>query len=143
MKRSKGWFSAALALVVLSAASLASASYLWPEGMPTRPTLYLIKGYLDRAPAEARVTDEIEIVAPGGEPRQFFITEYRTPGETPLDRYLSRVLGRRFALTGQKEFVQLVSQAPPGAEVAGKFLAYTTGYPTLVVAELEKPAPPA
>ena len=134
---------AVTAIVVVSAASLASASYLWPDSMPTRPTIYLIKGYLDHAPAEARVTDEIEIFAPGSEPRTFFITEYRTPGETPLDRYLSRVLGRRFALMGQKEFVALVSQAPPGAEIQGKFLAYTTGYPTLVVAELEKPAPPA
>ena len=143
MNAVRGWFAAIVAFVVLSAASLASATYLWPDSMPTRPTIYLIKGYLDRAPAEARVTDEIEIFAPGGETRQFFITEYRTPGETPLDRYLSRVLGRRFALMGQKEFVKLVSQAPPGAEIQGKFLAYTTGYPTLVVAELEKPAPPA
>jgi hypothetical protein len=143
MKAFRGWLAAITAFGVLSAASLASATYLWPDNMPTRPALYLIKGYLDHAPAEALVTDEIQIFAPGAQSRQFFITEYRTPGETPLDRYLSRVLGRRFALMGRKEFVHLVSEAPPGAEVAGKFLAYTTGYPTLVIAELETPAPPA
>jgi hypothetical protein len=143
MNGSKGLLAAALAFVVLSAGSLASASYLWPDSMPTRPTLYLIKAYLDRAPDEARVVDEIEIFAPGGAPRKFLVTEYRTPGETPLDRYLSRVLSRRFALTGRQEVVRLVSEAPLGAEVAGTFLAYTTGYPTLVIAELETPAPPA
>ena len=132
---------AIVALTLVAFAAVALATDRWPSGLVNPPTLYMIKGYLDRAPDGAVVTDEIEVTAPGAATRKFLVTEYRTPGETPLDRYLSRAMPNRYSVVGRDELVHRLIGAPAGAAVEGKFIAYRYGPPTLMIAELEQPAP--
>jgi hypothetical protein len=104
------------------------------------PALYVIEGYLDRAPEQAEIRDRIEIVVQGRR-RSLLVTRYGTPGEIGLDRYLSRVMTQPFAIEGTSEEVDRFGAAPSGARIAGTFAAYTQGAPRLRIADLTEPAP--
>ena len=132
---------AIVALALVAFAGVALAADRWPSSLVKPPKLYLIKGYLDRAPKGAVVADEIEVTAPGVAARKFLITEYRTPGETPLDLYLSRAMPNRFSVMGRDELVYRLLDAPAGAAVEGTFVAYSHGPPMLMISELQQPAP--
>jgi len=105
-----------------------------------QPSLYVIEGYLDRAPQGVEIHDVIDIRA-NGRRRSLLVTRYGTPGETGLDRYLSRVMAQPFTLRGAFEDVDRLVDAPPGAKIAGTFAAYTQGSPWLLIQDLTAPAP--
>ncbi len=127
------------AALVFTNRSAASAFSLWPEDL-NQPSLYVIEGYLDRAPQGAKIQDRIDVSAHGRQ-RTLLVTRYGTPGETGLDRYLSRVMARPFVIRGAAEQVERLMDAPPGTRVAGTFAAYTHGSPWLRIADLTAPAP--
>jgi hypothetical protein len=104
------------------------------------PALYVIEGYLDRAPEQAEIRDRIEIVVQGRR-HSLLVTRYGTPGEIGLDRYLSRVMTQPFAIEGTSEEVDRLGAAPSGARIAGTFAAYTQGPPRLRIADLTDPPP--
>ena len=133
-----GSFLVAAALLVADR-SPASAFSLWPEDLH-QPSLYVIEGYLDRAPQGTKIQDRIDISAQGRQ-HTLLVTRYGTPGETGLDRYLSRVMARPFVIRGASEQVERLMDAPPGTKVAGTFAAYTHGSPWLRIADLTAPAP--
>ena len=130
----------AAAAIFLTAAVAASAFSLWPNGLPHQPQLYVIQGYLDRAPEQTAIMDRIDIQAHGTR-RTLLVTWYGTPGETDLDRYLSRSMAQPFTVNGAKEDVRRLIDASPGARVEGTFAAYTDGPPSLLIADLTVPAP--
>jgi hypothetical protein len=105
-----------------------------------RPPLYIIEGYLDRAPKEAEIVDRIDITVQGRR-HTLLIARYATPGETGLDRYLSRVMAQSFAIQGASEEVDRLAGAPPGTKIAGTFAAYTGGSPWLLIVDLVAPPP--
>jgi hypothetical protein len=130
-----GMLLAACLLVAAQTTSFALSAYFRP------PPLYLIEGYLDRAPKEADVLDRIDITAQGRR-HTLLITRYATPGETGLDRYLSRVvMAQSFAIQGATEEVDRLAGAPPGTKIAGTFAAYTGGSPWLLIVDLTAPPP--
>jgi hypothetical protein len=128
---------AAAATLVLTAAT--SAFALWPSNLPHQPQLYVIQGYLDRAPENAAIMDRIGIEA-HGKRRTLLVTWYGTPGETGLDRYLSRSMAQPFSVNGTKDDVRRLIEAPPGTRVDGTFVAYTDGPPSLLIADLSSPS---
>ena len=142
MKRT---ISRALGLLLVAACLLAAthtASFAlspWPNDL-RQPALYIIEGYLDRAPQDAKIQDRIDITAHGRR-HTLLVTRYGTPGETGLDGYLSRVMAQPFAIEGTSEDVDRLVDAPPGTKIAGMFAAYTHGSPWLLIADLTAPAP--
>ena len=131
----------AFALSVVLAASAGHAFSLWPEDLSTRGELYTIHGYLDRAPEERRILDRIE-VRTDGKVRTLLVTWYGTPGETMLDRHLSRNMSRRYTIHGSREEVRRLAGSAPGTKIRGMFTAYTLGPPWLRIAKLELTAAP-
>jgi len=127
---------------VLALATQVGAFTIWPFDLPRQPQLYIIRGYLDEAPKDAKIADRIEIAA-NGKHRMLLVTWYGTPGETLLDRYLSRVMARPFTIRGPGEDVSRMIDAPSGTEIEGTFAAYTNGPPMLMITDLQRPAPPA
>src|SRR5205085_120245 len=125
--------AAAVGISATASAALALRIPLAP------PPIYIIDGYLDRAPKDATVIDRIEISADHGPKRSLLVTSYRAPGEIGLDRYLSRVLVRPFIITGKSEDVSRIANAPAGSEIKGTFVVYTRSYPSLHIAQLESP----
>ncbi|MET0152853.1 MAG: hypothetical protein ABW298_09635 [Candidatus Binatia bacterium] len=107
-----------------------------------RPSLVIIEGYLDRVAPEAKVLDRIDIVGDGRR-HTLLVTRYGTPGETGLDRYLSRVMAQPFTIEGRSEDVARLLNAPPGTKIAGTFAVYTQGAPSLLITDLVEPAPPS
>jgi len=105
------------------------------------PSPYIIEGYLDRAPPEAKVIDRVEVFSSGRAKRWLLVTSYRAPGEISLDRYLSWPLEHTYAVSGKRDEVARLFEAPAGAQIKGTFLVYARAYPTLVISELD--APPA
>jgi hypothetical protein len=105
-----------------------------------RPSLVIIEGYLDRVGTEAKVLDRVDIVA-DGRSHTLLVTRYGTPGETGLDRYLSRVMAQPFTIEGRSEDVARLANAPPGTKIAGTFAVYTKGPPSLLITDLVEPAP--
>ena len=122
--------------VVLSGATAAQARFF--SSSPPRP--YIIEGYLDRAPNGATVVDRVEIFAADHPKHWLLVTSYRAPGAIPLDRYLSWPLLHTYALSGKREEVSRLLDAPAGTEIRGTFLVYTQSYPLLVISELDRPA---
>ena len=117
-----------------------AAATIWPFDLPQQPTLYIIRGYLDQAPPDAKIMDRIEISA-NHKNRTLLVTWYGTPGETMLDRYLSRVMAHPYSTRGAKEDVSRIIDAPPGSEIEGTFAAYTNGPPSLLITDLQRPPP--
>jgi hypothetical protein len=133
-----GMLLAACLLIAAQTTSFAFSASL-PNFRP--PPLYLIEGYLDRAPKEADVLDRIGITAQGRR-HTLLITRYATPGETGLDRYLSRVvMAHSFAIQGAPEDVDRLAGAPSGTKIAGTFAAYTGSSPWLLIVDLTAPPP--
>jgi hypothetical protein len=127
----------ALLLLVVSTASFALSPW---RGAFQQPSLYIIEGYLDRAPRNAEIRDQIDIVARGRR-HTLLVTRYGMPGEIGLDRYLSRVMAQPFAIRGASEDVDRIANAPGGTKIAGTFAAYTGGAPSLLIADLTAPPP--
>jgi hypothetical protein len=121
--------------VVLSGATAARAWFFLPS--PPRP--YIIEGYLDSAPKGATIVDRVEIFASDRPKHWLLVTSYRAPGEIPLDRYLSWPLLHTYALSGKREEVSRLLDAPAGTDIRGTFLVYTQSYPLLVISELDRP----
>jgi hypothetical protein len=105
-----------------------------------RPSLVVIEGYLDRVAPDAKILDRVDIVA-DGRSHTLLVTRYGTPGETGLDRYLSRVMAQPFTIEGKSEDVARLANAPPGTKIAGTFAVYTQGPPSLLITDLVEPAP--
>ncbi len=125
-------------LVVASRAVALSGA----PGVPNlrQPPLYVIEGYLDSAPEGAEIRDRVDISARGRR-HTLLVTRYGTPGETGLDRYLSRVMQQPFAIEGMPEEVERLGGAPRGAKIVGTFTLYIQGPPRLRIADLTEPAP--
>ena len=104
------------------------------------PALYVIEGYLDRAPERAEIRDRIEIVVQGRS-HSLLVTRYGTPGEIGLDQYLSRVMTRPFSVEGTSEDVDRLGAAPSGTRIVGTLAVYAQGAPRLRIADLAEPAP--
>jgi hypothetical protein len=137
LRRPFGLLPAACLLLAVPAAAFAlSPSPPFLE----QPSLYVIEGYLDRAPQDAEIRDSIEVRV-NGRRRTLLVTRYGTPGQTGLDRYLSRVMARPFTIRGTSENVERLVGAPPGTKIAGTFAAYTQGSPWLLIQDLTEPAP--
>ncbi len=117
-------------------------SFAFSASLPDfrRPSLYVIEGYLDRAPEDAEILDRIDITAQGRR-HTLLITRYGTPGETGFDRYLSRVMAQSFAIRGAPEDVDRLGGAPSGTKIAGTFAAYTGSSPWLLIVDLTAPEP--
>ncbi len=68
MPAMKRTISRALGLLLVAACLLAAAHTasfaLWPNDL-RQPSLYIIEGYLDRAPQDAKIQDRIDITAHG------------------------------------------------------------------------------
>jgi hypothetical protein len=97
------------------------------------------RGYLDSAPKGATVVDRVQIFAPDCPKHWLLVTSYRAHGEIPLDRYLSWPLLHTYALSGKREEVSRLLDAPAGSDIRGTFLVYTQSYPLLVISELDRP----
>ena len=128
------------AACLLVAARTASFALSPRSGDLHQPSLYIIEGYLDRAPHDVEIQDKIDITAHGRR-HTLLVTRYGTPGETGLDRYLSRVMAQPFAIQGTSEDVERLANAPAGTKIAGTFAAYTCGSPSLLITDLTAPAP--
>jgi hypothetical protein len=126
----------ALTLLAIAVASVALARPLLRQ-----PPIYLIEGYLDRAPEKTKVIDRVDITAPGKKTRWLLVTSYRAPSDILLSRYLSQELKHPWVVGGKEEYVARLLDAAEGAQVAGKFVIYRTGSPWLMIAELDQPAP--
>jgi hypothetical protein len=111
----------------------------FPQSLPTQPSLYVIEGYLDRAPPGAEIADRIDIEARGRR-RALLVASYGTPGEPMLDRYLSRSMAEPYSLQGTDEEISRVIDAAPGTKISGTFAAYPGGPPWLLIADLTSPA---
>lgn len=127
------------ALVIVTATTASLARRL-PPLPPPQPPVYLIHGYIDRAPEKAKVIDRVDITARGKPTRWLLVTSYRAPGDVLLSRYLSSELKHPWVVGGKKEDVARMLDAPPGTEIDGKFVIYRTGYPWIMIAELNRPA---
>jgi hypothetical protein len=127
-----------LVIAVLAAASTARAFSLWPESLPKQPSLYVIHGYLDRAPDGEKILDRIDITADHHR-RTLLVIWYGTPGETTLDLQLSRSMAQPFEIRGPSDLVTRIGNAPAGTRIEGKFAAYTSGPPWLLIAEIDFP----
>ncbi len=125
--------------LIAAASSGAGGFSLWPNNLPPQPSLYLIHGYLDRAPEGARVIDRIDI-SMDGRRRELLVARYGTPGETSLDLFLSRTMTRNYSVRGTPEQLRELAEAPAGTEIRGTFAAYTDGPPWLLISDLQFPA---
>jgi hypothetical protein len=121
--------------LVLAVPTGVRAVSLWPHSL--QPHLYIVEGYLDRAPNGADITDRIGISAHGRR-RTLLITSYG-PGEIMLEHYLSQVMIEPYSLQGTDEEVSSIIDAPPGTRISGTFAAYTDGSPWLLIANLISP----
>jgi len=126
----------AAVLVLLTVATTASAFF---SGLP-EPPVYMIQGYLDRAPEGTAVIDRVEIAATDKPARSLLVTVYRSPGDVLLDRYLSREMMSPYLVRGKGEDVARLIGAPAGTEIKGTFVVYTDGPPSLFIAQLELPS---
>jgi len=126
-----------LSLTLAIVASAATAHAAWPEDLPS-PEMYVIHGYLDRAPEGTKILDRIEISA-DRRGHTLLVTWYGTPGETSFDQHLSRRMAKPFQIRGPEDLVKQIGAAPAGTKIEGKFEAYTNGPPWLLIAELEFP----
>lgn len=134
----RSFFAAALAVVV--ATGSASAFNLWPHSLPRQPQVYLVRGYIDEAPAGVTVRDRITITDPEAtKRRELLITSYGY-GQISIDVELSRNLSTRYAVRGEPSQVASLIDAEKGTEIDAKFLVYTDGPPFLLIATLEFPA---
>ena len=104
------------------------------------PQVYLIEGYLDRAPEKTKVIDRVDITAPDKKTRWLLVTAYRAPAEILLSRYLSLELKHPWVVGGKREYVARLLDAPEGAQVVATFIVYRTGSPWLMIAQLDQPA---
>ena len=127
-----------LAAAMFAGATGARASSLWPESLPKQPLLYVIHGYLDRAPEGTKILDRIDISA-NDHRRTLLVTWYGTPGETTLDRHLSRSMAQPYGIRGPAELVEHMGSAPAGTLIEGKFAVYESGPPWLLIGELDFP----
>lgn len=130
---------------VLLAACLLVASHAQCFASPARagsppPSVYVIEGYLDRAPKDARILDRIDISA-NGRRHTLLVTRFGAPGETRLGRRLSWAMAASFTLRGTPEEVDRLADARSGAKVAGTFAAYTGTVPWLLIVNLAAPPP--
>jgi len=123
-------------LAILAGVTSASAFSLRSDS----PRLYLIQGYLDRAPDGANVIDRVEIAATGKPTRHLLVTSYRSSGGTLLASYLSRQLISPYRVFGNSGNVSRLLGAPEGSEIKGTFAFYTEAVPSLLIAELDLPA---
>jgi hypothetical protein len=128
--------SAVVAALFISTVTTAT----WAFPLLGGPPIYLIDGYLDSAPAAATVIDRIQIAADGKPARWLLVTRYRSPADMLLDKYLSRNLISPYWVRRKSGDVDRLIGAPAGAEIRGEFIAYTSGYPWLFIAELDQPA---
>jgi hypothetical protein len=128
---------AALSLIAGAAVAMAHHAPSVPRIAP--PAMYIIEGYLDRAPAKATVVDRVQIFTPGRQKRWLLVTSYRAPGEVMLGDYLSWPLENAYAVSGTREEVDRLFDCAAGAEVKGTFVVYAPAYPVLVIAELDQP----
>jgi hypothetical protein len=128
--------SAGAAILVLLTAATAASAFISPL---RQPPIYTIQGYLDRAPAGTTVIDRIQVAATGRPPRWLLVTVYRSPGDLPPSRYLSRELMSPYLVSGKNEDVARLIGAPEGTEIKGTFVVYTTGPPWLLIAQLDLP----
>jgi hypothetical protein len=136
-------FGVPLAAACFLVASAAVSSGISPGPIiPNRPSLVVIEGYLDRVASEDKVLDRIDIIGDGRR-HTLLVTRYGTPGETGLDRYLSRVMAQPFRIEGRSEDVARLVNAAPGTKIAGTFAVYTQGPPSLLITDLLEPAPPS
>jgi hypothetical protein len=138
-QRNKIWPSTLLfgATLIFAAPTGAGAVSPWAHGSSTQPDLYIVEGYLDRAPKSAKIADRIDITAHGRR-RTLLITSYG-PGRIVFDRYLSRGVIQPYSLRGTDEEVSSVIDAPPGTTIRGTFAAYTDAPPWLLIADLSSP----
>jgi hypothetical protein len=121
-------------LPALVALSLATSAYAFPDSY----RLYSIEGYLDRAPDDATVIDQVEIGATGEPRRQLFVTAYRSPGDVLLDRYLSHELSP-YRVWGPRREVARLLRASNGTAIKGTFVVYTHASPSLLITQLDQP----
>jgi hypothetical protein len=131
-----GLLLSAFGIVVV--APTKSIARVWPDEI-RQPSYYIIEGYLDRAPKDIQIHDRIDIVV-GGKRRTLLVARYGTPGETGLDRYLSRIMAKPFGISGTPEEISSLAQAPAETRITGSFVAYTQGAPWLLIADLTEPA---
>ncbi|MGH7858818.1 MAG: hypothetical protein ACREQY_15940 [Candidatus Binatia bacterium] len=123
-------------LTALVALTLASSAF----GFSDSYRLYTIEGYLDRAPSGATIIDRVEIAATGEPPRELLVTVYQSPGEMLLDRYLSRQVESRYPVRGKPDYVSRLLDSPEGTEIKGTFVLYPHAIPSLLIAQLDRPA---
>ena len=102
------------------------------------PRLYLIQGYLDQAPKDAKVIDRVEIAASGERSRQLLVTSYRSPGVL-LD-YRSREPMLPYHVIGNPAYVFRLLEAPQGTQIEGTFAIYAQAVPSLLILSLDIPA---
>src|SRR6266853_688179 len=126
----------AAVLVLLTVATTASA---FLSGR-TEPPIYMIQGYLDRAPEGTTVIDRFQIAATGKPARWLLVTVYRSPCDVLLDRYLSREMMSPYLVMGKSDQVARLTGAPTGTEIKGTFVIYTSGPPSLFIAQLDLPS---
>lgn len=133
--RSRSVLTVAIVLLLTATAALAR---LHP---PLQPPVYLIRGYLDRAPEKTKVIDRVDITATGKPTRWLLVTDYRASGGgVLLGNYLSQNLKHPWVVGGKSEDLRRLFEAPAGTEIDGKFIVYTRGYPLLMIAELDRPS---
>ena len=69
------------------------------------------------------------------------ITRYATPGETGLDRYLSRVMAQSFAVQGASEDVDRLARCAVWNEGRGHVRRVDGQWALLLIVDLTAPAP--
>lgn len=127
----------------ISSALLAVSPALatFPTALPRQPQLYRIRGYMDSAPVGVTIRDRLQISSRHGQPRELLVTEYGDPGEIPLTRELSSVIGPpRFTVSGKQESVERLFETADGVEIEAVFVAYTSSARMLVLGNLESSA---
>ena len=127
-------------LLVATALLLTATASFAHLRAPLQPPVYLIRGYLDRAPAKTKVIDRVDITAPGKPTRWLLVTFYQAPGGVLLDRYLSQQLKHPWVVRGKRQEVARLLESPAGTKIEGKFVVYTRGYPAIMIAELDRPS---
>jgi hypothetical protein len=127
------------ALSLTAAAEVAMAHHAASVPRIAPPPMYIIEGYLDRAPEKATVVDRVQIFTPGRQKRWLLVTSYRAPGEVMLGDYLSWRLRNAYAVSGTREEVDRLFDCAVGTEIKGTFVVYAPAYPLLVIAELDQP----
>ena len=128
--------SAVAAILVLLTTATAASAFV---SAFRQPPIYMIQGYLDRAPAGTTVIDRIQIAATDGPKRWLLVTVYRSPGDVLLDRYLSQELISPYLVRGKSEDVARLIGAPEGTEIKGTFVVYRAGPPSLFISQLDLP----